>query len=164
MDSPSASFILIRHMRTEGGTTAGNDNPSISDTGRAEAKKLGDMLRARHIARIFSSDLKRAHETAQVLATSLGVPLDVRTELRELVQVTPEALRASEQIVTDAIDDIALRHADSAIAIVAHSGTIRTIARHLLQLPLSTYAVPSIGNGGVLVFRKNDSGAWTSAG
>ena len=164
MDTPSASLILIRHMKTESNGASDGENPSISEASRQAAAKLGETLRTRQIARIYSSDLKRAHETAEIIAESLDVPLELRSDLRELLSVTPEALRASEQIVIAAIEDITVRHGDSAIAIVAHSGTIRAIARHLLQLPLGTYAVPQVANGGLLVFRKDASGTWASAG
>ena len=151
-------------MRTEAGNSAGDDDPSISEAGRKQAATLTEVLRQRQIVRVYSSDLKRARETAQIIAESLGVPLQLCADFRELLSGTPEALRVSEQMVTHAIDDIAGRHTDSAVVIVAHSGTIRAIARHLLQLPLGTFNVPSLGNGELLVFKKSTSGAWTSAG
>ncbi len=164
MGTSPASLILIRHMKTETRDPPGNENPSISEAGRQQAVQLANQLETRRVVRVYSSDLRRAQETAQIIAESLGVPLQLCSDLRELLFATPEALRVSEQTVTDAIDDIADRHRDSAVAIVAHSGTIRAIARHLLQLPLGTFDVPSLANGGLLVFAKSSSGTWTSAG
>jgi 2,3-bisphosphoglycerate-dependent phosphoglycerate mutase len=164
MDSFRSSLILIRHMETDASGSPGDDNPPISKAGRQQAEKLVDTLQKYQIVKVYSSDLRRAQQTAQIIAESLNVPLALCSELRELLFAGPETLQAAEQTVTDAIDDIAVRHRGRAVVIVSHSGTIRAIARHLLQFPLGTYDVPSLANGQLLVFQKGTSGTWTSAG
>ncbi len=164
MSTSSASLVLIRHLKTDTSASSDDGNPPLSAAGRQQAAKLIDALRTRRIAQVYSSDLRRAQETAETIAKAFGVPLKLCSEFRELLPASYEALRAREQVISAALDDILHRHSNSTIAIVAHSGTIRAIVRHLLQLPLGTYEVPSLANGGWLALRKNASGVWNSAG
>ncbi len=82
------TLILVRH-----GVTAWNrerrfqgrlDTP-LSDDGRQQAQRLAARLAGapRTIAAVYSSDLRRAHDTARPVAEALGLPLTVDTGLRE---------------------------------------------------------------------------------
>jgi broad specificity phosphatase PhoE len=164
MSQPSASLILIRHLETDAGDFSSDGDPPLSKTGRQQAAKLVSALRTHRIAQVYASDLTRARQTAEILAHSFGIPLTLRSEFRELSPDRSEALPIAEQAVTAALDDILARHGNSTVAIVAHSGTMRAMIRHLLQLPLGTYDLPSVARGGWLTLRKSASGAWSSLG
>jgi broad specificity phosphatase PhoE len=56
----------------------------LSELGRRQAEALARRLRRRVLARVYASPLVRAHETADVVARELGVPLTVVGDLREL--------------------------------------------------------------------------------
>jgi len=65
-------LYLLRHCEPESGT-----NPSLTEHGRAQAERLGDVL-ANVIPdgesiRILTSDLHRAAQTAKTIRTKLGV-------------------------------------------------------------------------------------------
>ena len=55
----------------------------LNDQGRTQAVDLADKLTTLGISRIFTSDLKRALQTAQIIALRLGVPVKTDQRLRE---------------------------------------------------------------------------------
>ena len=80
-------IFLARHGETEWnrvGRWQGRTDIPLSDVGRAQALALAERLRGRAIAQIHTSDLSRAHETARVVAATLGIPaVGVDPRLRE---------------------------------------------------------------------------------
>jgi broad specificity phosphatase PhoE len=74
-------IYLVEHAATAEATNdpktdriTGQSNISISAQGRREAAALGQALKGRGIIRVFCSDLKRACQTAEIIARVLGVP------------------------------------------------------------------------------------------
>jgi broad specificity phosphatase PhoE len=71
------TLYLARHGETEWnriGRWQGATDIPLSDVGRAQARLLADRLRDRRIAQVFTSQLSRALETAQIVAARLGAP------------------------------------------------------------------------------------------
>jgi probable phosphoglycerate mutase len=71
------TLYLARHGETEWnriGRWQGATDIPLSDVGRAQARLLADRLRDERIARIHTSQLSRALETAQIIAARLGAP------------------------------------------------------------------------------------------
>jgi len=67
-------ILLIRHGQSEGnkiGVLQGHSDYPLSDQGRNEAKELGVKLRKENesFSAIYSSDLSRAAETAEIIAS-----------------------------------------------------------------------------------------------
>lgn len=78
--------IAIRHGETAWNVDTriqGQLDLPLNDTGRAQARRLAAALRSEDIAAIYSSDLGRAHETAQALAASRGIAVVPEAGLRE---------------------------------------------------------------------------------
>jgi alpha-ribazole phosphatase len=80
-------LILIRHGETDANLQrrySGHLDVPLNTRGQHQAKALADRLHPRPIDCIYSSDLIRARQTAEILgkATSIGVRLDPR--LREI--------------------------------------------------------------------------------
>ena len=75
-------LLLVRHGITAWnaeGRFQGHRDPPLSDEGRAEARLLGDRLRHdpdERPARVISSPLRRALETAQLMAPDLEITTD----------------------------------------------------------------------------------------
>ena len=70
-------ILLVRHGESvwnAEGRWQGAANPPLSDAGRAQAGALADAVRDEGIDSIVTSDLDRARETAQIVATALGLP------------------------------------------------------------------------------------------
>jgi broad specificity phosphatase PhoE len=57
---------------------------SLTAVGREEARALGERLRSERVAGVVSSELSRAVQTAEIAATVLGLPVQVRENLQEL--------------------------------------------------------------------------------
>jgi broad specificity phosphatase PhoE len=79
-----ARIIVARHAepeyeRPEMGVSGG----SLTVVGRDEARTLGERLGSERVAGIVSSELSRAVQTAEIAATALGLPVQVRERLQE---------------------------------------------------------------------------------
>lgn len=80
-------IYLVRHGETEWnrlGRWQGTTDIVLSDVGRAQARGLVDRLRDAGLRRVFASDLRRARETAEIVATALELPAPIAdARLRE---------------------------------------------------------------------------------
>ncbi|HID86792.1 MAG TPA: histidine phosphatase family protein [Anaerolineae bacterium] len=79
-------LVLIRHGEStwndEGRIQGWTDCP-LSDRGRRQAEKLAERLAGLSIAALYTSSLKRALETAHIVARTLDLPPMVDERLRE---------------------------------------------------------------------------------
>lgn len=55
----------------------------LTELGRAQAAALAESLHGRPIVRIYTSPLLRARQTAEIVASALGVPVEEADALRE---------------------------------------------------------------------------------
>ncbi len=151
------TIILTRHGETDWNSERrwqGHVDRPLNDTGRAQAAELAASLVETPIGAIYTSDLVRARETAEIVAANLGLPVIVDRELREvdvgewsglahdeIAERFPEGFarwqeglhgwdegesyEAMRERVVAALLRIAARHAGETILVVAHGGTIR---------------------------------------
>jgi probable phosphoglycerate mutase len=80
------TLLLLRHGRTEWnsvGRAQGHADVPLDDTGRAQAAAVAPLIAALRPARLWSSDLARATETAAYLSASCGLPVVEDPRLRE---------------------------------------------------------------------------------
>ena len=69
-------ILLARHGQTSenaAGRILGRRDPPLSDAGRAEAAALAASLRGEGLQAIWTSPLRRARETAAIVASGLGL-------------------------------------------------------------------------------------------
>ncbi|HVZ75395.1 MAG TPA: histidine phosphatase family protein [Polyangia bacterium] len=80
-------LYLARHGETDwnrDGRWQGHTDVALNDAGRAQARALAEKLRGAVFARVHTSDLLRARETAEIVRAILGAgPLVVDRDLRE---------------------------------------------------------------------------------
>lgn len=79
-------IIAVRHGETAWNVDTriqGHLDIPLNDTGRWQARQLGLALAQQAVTVIYSSDLQRAHATAQAVADSTGAPLRAEPGLRE---------------------------------------------------------------------------------
>src|SRR5262249_21128987 len=79
------AIYLLRHAETDANASRVVQRPDValSARGRDQATRLAARLARAGIARIRTSDLARAIETAEVLRAATGVPMDVDPDLAE---------------------------------------------------------------------------------
>jgi alpha-ribazole phosphatase len=84
VDTVSA-VLFIRHGETAmAGRFCGHTDPPLNQQGQAQAAALAASLAEEPIAQVYSSDLRRARETAEALVLSRGLPVEQRPALREM--------------------------------------------------------------------------------
>jgi probable phosphoglycerate mutase len=179
-------LVVVRHGRTAwnvAGRFQGQRDPALDGVGRAQARRTADALTAfGPIAVVVSSDLRRARQTARLVARRAGVPVVTDRRLREVALGRLEGLDRTEaarrhlgeldrwltagdarpaggETVTDA-------GARAAAAIECHmderpgDGTVVVVAHGLvLQAALRHLGVedaPHLGNGGWLAMASYD--------
>jgi broad specificity phosphatase PhoE len=153
------TLILARHGETDWnreGRFQGHADPPLNERGREQAHALAQLLDHEPLDAIYSSDLRRAHETAQIVAEQKGLPVLVDPELRErdvgpwtgltlseIEQRFPEQIRlwregtisageTRESLgarVVEAARRIARAHPDGHVLVVTHGGAARML-RH----------------------------------
>ena len=85
----STRLVLIRHGETDWnveGRYQGQADPPLNARGLEQARKLARALQDVGIDVIYSSPLRRAWQTASVIARALGVPLYAEPRLMEIHQ------------------------------------------------------------------------------
>lgn len=81
-------LYLLRHEHQEVNRgekyQQGCPDPELSDLGNWQAELLGQRLSKYNISAVFTSDLKRAVQTAEIVNRHLGVALNQEPDLREI--------------------------------------------------------------------------------
>jgi alpha-ribazole phosphatase/probable phosphoglycerate mutase len=82
-------FCLVRHGQTDWnleGRFQGQSDLPLNQIGRAEARSLAGQLRDQSFMAIFTSDLMRAKETAEIIGEEMGLQVTQEPRLREINQ------------------------------------------------------------------------------
>ena len=156
------TLLLVRHGETDwnaDGRLQGQTNRPLSEFGRRQAQRLADELAAEQLVAIYSSDLARARETAEIVGTRVGLPVTFDPDLREKDWGTWEGLTAVERDrvefageSTEAHQDRILRAlrrisdshpAGGSVLVVTHGGSMRRI-----QTAAMGMALPVVENCG----------------
>src|SRR5512133_1433936 len=80
-------LLLVRHGETNWNRERrfqGHADPPLNDAGREQARELAETLAGEGIDAIYTSDLQRARETAEILAARFGSEVVALRELREI--------------------------------------------------------------------------------
>jgi broad specificity phosphatase PhoE len=185
-------FLLIRHGENDFIKQARLPGrlPDIhlNKRGRDQAKALSEKFRNYPIRAIYSSPLERAVETAEPLARSLDLPIQLRPALMDidvgewagiqisklrklplwkLVQEQPSQARfpggesfleLQEHLVSE-IETILGAHKNRDIlAVVFHSDPIKLVLAHYLGLPLDNFQKLTVAAGSVSILVLGKSG------
>jgi broad specificity phosphatase PhoE len=158
---PTTRILLARHGETEWnrlGRWQGHADPPLNEAGRRQAATLAEQLAGDGIAAIYSSDLRRASETARIVADRLGLEVTEERELREIdvgswsgltrdevrerypegfarwlageIGHDGETREALARRVVGAVETIARTHPGEHVLVVTHGGAIRALRRH----------------------------------
>jgi broad specificity phosphatase PhoE len=152
-----STLLLVRHGETDwnrDGRWQGHSDTHLNDSGREQAARLADELDGVDV--IYSSDLARARETAEIVAERVDLPVHLDPRLRERAfgawegktgpEIESEFAAAHAQWlaggpgaddaepfaefaarVESFLAEVVARHPDETVLIVAHGGSIRVI-------------------------------------
>lgn len=180
-------FIIFRHGQTDWNLerrVMGKIDIPLNNLGRTQAKKLANRLRNELIDVFYSSPLKRAKETVDIVAATHNKPVIILPELIEInfgkyegktkaervslfprLDVTNDILR--KQIGMDTFGDIVpkaknlvamllKKHSRQSIAIGTHDVRMRCLLL-ALGMPESTKG-EVLKNSAISIIEKNDDG------
>jgi alpha-ribazole phosphatase len=78
-------LFLVRHAETDlAGRFCGHSDPELNERGRQQLEGLVNALSAREIRQVYTSDLRRAQQTAEAIARHFGLGIYARRGLREI--------------------------------------------------------------------------------
>lgn len=81
------TIVLVRHGETDWNRERrfqGHADMPLNDTGRRQARELADALRDEGLSAVYTSPLRRASETAEIVADRLGLEAEELEALREI--------------------------------------------------------------------------------
>jgi broad specificity phosphatase PhoE len=184
------TLLLIRHGEND--FLAKNRLPGripgihLNSRGRAQAGELARTLSRLPIKAIYSSPLERAIETAEPLAKSLGLGIQLHPDLTDIdvgdwaggswkalshtkrwkvLRETPSQfqfpggetyIQAHERVV-HALDAIASAHADELIAVFFHADPIKLAVAHYISLSLDNFQRLTAHTGSVTILKMDVS-------
>ena len=161
------TFLLARHGETDWNRQRrfqGVADPPLNDDGREQARRLAATLSETELAAIYSSDLRRAYETAVIVGEAKQVPVIGLPGLRENdvgswtgLTVDEARQRFPEQFarweagdgfgwtdgetypemaarVVRATHEIAGSHPGANVLLITHAGPLRAIRANVLGL------------------------------
>ena len=165
------TILLARHGESDWNRAQrwqGHADRPLTDHGRAQARALADRLEGVELDAVYSSDLQRARETAEVVAERRGLSVHALPALREVDVGSWSGLTRAEAqerfpdgyrrwlAGAEAWDDgetyeqlservlgtvvaIAAAHPGERVLLVAHGGSIRAIHAAALGVEVRTY-------------------------
>ena len=175
---------LCRHGRTPlnaAGALRGRLDPDLDEVGLLQAQALATRLAGVRPVRVVSSPLRRAVQTAEPLAATIGVPVEVDPRLIDRsygsFDGTPEgplidhygsldsvpgveSASAVAKRAVAAVSDWAWASDPGPVALVSHDAVIR-----LLLATLVPYgAIDRLGTGDSVLLRQGEGNRWLLVG
>lgn len=167
----TTTILLARHGESDWNHSKrwqGFADRPLTDRGRQQAAELAGRLEDTELDAVYSSDLQRARETAEIVAQTKGLTVETTPDLREvdvgswsgLTRAEAEARypelyarwlhggegwedgETYEQLgerVIRAVRRIAQAHGGERVLVVAHGGTIRAIHAAALGIDIHSY-------------------------
>jgi broad specificity phosphatase PhoE len=149
------TLLLVRHGETDWnaeGRLQGHTDRPLNDFGRRQARQLAEQLEGEEFEAIYSSDLARARETAEIIGERLGLPVELDPDLREKdwgnwegltaverdrVEFVGESTQAHQERMLRALARLSAQHpGEGTVLVVTHGGSMRRIQTAALGMAL----------------------------
>lgn len=164
-------LLLVRHCQStwnSQGRIQGQQDPPLSAEGEAQARAIGERLRAESLGAVYCSDLARSYDTAQAIGLFHDLEAVRDSDLRERGYGAWEGQRLADLMANTvaweqhrhnpdwapagaengpalykrtqaALRRIVHRHDGESVAVVMHGGGLRMYFCHLFGLSLEHY-------------------------
>ena len=178
-------LLLVRHGETDWNVERrfqGHADEPLNALGREQARALAEELAAEEPSAIYTSDLARARETAEIVGARVELPVVALADLREIdvgewqgltwpeiEERFPEGIRRwhelgygwfagetykdLEERVLRALRAIAGDHPAGRVVVVGHGGTVRVVRAFVDRLSVTASRRASRPIGNCEVFR-----------
>jgi|APHM01.1.fsa_nt_gi Fructose-2,6-bisphosphatase len=166
-------LFLCRHGKTdhnEQGIVQGKMETEINEKGKGQAENLRDRLSKQDISKVYSSNMKRAIQTAEIISKKHNIDIEITEKLNEAAREKYEGEK-TEELITDVeeseiedylwkskggenlkevqqrsvsfLNEINKDHEeDESIIVVSHGGTIRCILLGIIgHLPKNGWGI-----------------------
>ncbi|XP_039157468.1 phosphoglycerate mutase-like protein 4 isoform X2 [Eucalyptus grandis] len=144
-----AEIVVVRHGQTDWNVDyriQGHLDVKLNEVGRQQTRAVADRLsKEREISTIYSSDLKRAIETTEVIAATCGV--------REGGESKDQVYRRC----TSCLQNIGLKHKGGRVVVVTHGTVHRSIYR---QARPNEGPAPKVQNGSISILHLFSRDDW----
>ncbi|MGH1363832.1 MAG: histidine phosphatase family protein [Calditrichia bacterium] len=175
-----ANIIITPHALTWWnikGKRQGHIDTPLSDIGHDMAALLAQRLSTQPLQAVYSSDLRRAIDTAAPVASSKGLDISTDNRLREgrwgdtddpeghPVLSWHSQSETREEVVgrmAEAMHEIAERHIGESALVVSHGAAIAWFVRHVLGLHPEDKEVYRTTRAGINLFHYK-SGSWKAS-
>lgn len=142
------TLILVRHAEPQ---PDGTRDPGLGVEGRQRAERLLAAVREGGVRAVYTTQLRRARETGEVVAAALDVPLVVVEADAATIGQYPAAL----------LERLRRERPGQTVLVVGHSNTIPPMVTGALgapapatpELPHDSLFVLTLGEGGASVLR-----------
>lgn len=165
-----ATIVLVRHATTAstGKRLGGWTDTPLDDGGTEQARRTAERLADVPLAAVYSSPLRRTHQTARLIAEPHGLAVRTRKAVGEVdygdwtdkalgnlrrrtywktIQQFPsrvqfpggESIRGAQARAVDAVERLAADHGDDTIAVVSHADVIKAVVASFLAMPLDAF-------------------------
>ena len=166
-------LYVTRHGQTEWSLqkiVCGSTDCDLTEAGFKQAAALAEQVKGLGIRRVVSSPLKRAHQTAEVVASALGLPVEIDERLREQSyggyengsRQDPVFLEAKAQFpgrlkggeswfrvaqrIFNFLDALAAQQGDEPVLLVAHGGVCKLIRAYFEEMSNQEFIDFEMGN------------------
>lgn len=185
------TYYIVRHGKTIWNTqrrTQGQMNSELTELGIEHAKQFSQKIAHMHIDEVYSSDLKRAYETAKIIRPLSQIHLEKgfreinfgiwegltieeiqakypelylnwQTSPAEVTFVKGEKIMDAYNRVQKAFWEIDANHNDKHIMIVAHAMVIKLLLVGLLEAPINKIFNILQGNLAMNIIKTKDNKA-----
>jgi probable phosphoglycerate mutase len=156
------TLLLARHGETDWNRELriqGSSDIELNELGREQARALAEDLADVELDAIYASDLRRARDTAEAVASTKGLPVQLDVRLRERAFGSWEGLtredvaerhpgerhdgESDEEVrarVLAAIEAIAAAHPGEQVLVVSHGGALNSLWHHALGERIERWA------------------------
>ncbi len=160
----AATVLLVRHGEAvpDGRGVVGDDDRPLTPRGHVQARELGERLRDRRVAAVYTSALLRARTTADAVGEVLGLPVRVVEGAQEFsvgtLAGTPDGAERAHAVYTDwltgdlgagcpgaetghevvarlaaVLDDLRDLHRGETVVLVTHGGVLTVAVARLCR-------------------------------